>query len=90
MLWWNFQFILPNEDGVNFSCHTDYEVADEESCLTLQSSELEIADEELFFTYEITAHGIFEEQLEFDSQSHASEVIHQEQFQLIELEGADT
>ena len=87
-MWWNFQFIVPNEDGVNFSCHTNYEVADEESCLTLQRSELEIADEELFFN-ETTTHGIFEEQLEFDYQSRASEVIHQEEFQLIELEGAD-
>ena len=75
---------------MNFSCHTDYEVADEESWLSHQSNKLEIADEELFFSFETTAHGIFEEQLEFDSQSRASEVIHQEQFQLIELEGADT
>lgn len=90
MLRWNLQFIIPNEDGVNFSCHTDYEVADEESCLTLQSSELEMADEELFFSYETTAHGIFEEQFEFDYQSRASEVIYEEQFQLIGQEGADT
>ena len=84
------QFIIPNEDGVNFSCHTDNEVADEESWLSHQSSKLEMANEEIFFSDETSTHGIFEEQLEFDYQSHASEVIHQEQFQLIELEGADT
>ena len=83
------QFIIPNEDEVNFSCHTDYEVADEESWLSHQSGELEMADEELFFGYETTTHGIFEEQLQFDHQSRATEAIHEEQFQLIELEGAD-
>ena len=82
------QIIIPNEDGLNFSCHTNYEVvADEESCLTHQSSEHEMADEESFFSYETTTH---EEQLHFDYQSLASEVIEIEQFQLGGLEGADS
>lgn len=79
------QFIIPNEDGLNFSCHTDHEVTDEESLSIYQSSQHQIVEEE--FIYERTAMIVA---FNFGFQSSTYEVIDVEQFQLREeAEGAD-
>ena len=82
------QFIISNEDGINFSCHKDYEITNQESHSTYQSSEQQMVEEE--FNYESTVYHEMIEALSFGFQSSAYEVIDVEQFQLREVaEGAD-